>query len=82
VVGLLKISAMRSKSDGSCVRSVSREMCVGGRVIGGGSVKDGLSGPGSVWGGSSASGEGIFEVRCESFNRPVASGFVCGWFNS
>lgn len=63
MIGLLKISAMRSKSDGSCVRSVSRERYVGGRVMGGGSVEDGLSGPGSVWdirsGDNSTSGAGI-----------------------
>ena len=65
--GLLKISVMRSKSDGSCVRSVRRERYVGGSVMGDRGVNCGLFGSGSE--ASSASEVcGIFGMRGGSFD--------------
>ena len=63
---------MRSESDGSCVRNVSRERYVNVSVIGGGGVNGGMSGFGSFWsvgseGGSS--GTGIFAMKCASLSQ-------------
>ena len=71
---------MRLRSDGSCVRNVSRERYVGGSVMEGGGVNGtgGLSRANSVWGIGSREGSvsevRILAMRYKGFNRIAGAG--------